>query len=251
MTEDAYRDEYVRALFDRMGPTYDVVNWVSSFGFSSMWRRLCVSLGNVKPGDVVCDMMAGAGECWPHLPSGWASLVAIDFSPEMVARQKHRLAGLTGPVHSICENALATSLPDASVDCVISAFGLKTLSAEALSRFAREISRILKPGGRFALIEISRADGWALGPLYRWYLGCVIPWVGKLCLGDIECYRMLGEYTDAFGSCVHVAPVMRSAGLHVEVKEHFYGCASSLTGMKPYGDVHRDSGCDNLRRGID
>jgi demethylmenaquinone methyltransferase/2-methoxy-6-polyprenyl-1,4-benzoquinol methylase len=232
VTEDVYRDEYVRALFDRMGPTYDLVNWVSSFGFSSMWRRLCVRLGQVKPGDAVCDMMAGAGECWPHLPPGWSSLVAIDFSPEMVARQKRRRARLAGPFSTLCENATATSLPDASVDCVISAFGLKTLSKEALGRFAMEIERILKPGGRFALIEISRADSWALGPLYRWYLGSVIPWVGKLCLGDIECYRMLGEYTAAFGSCAHVAPVLVDAGLNVEVKEHFFGCATSLVGVK-------------------
>jgi demethylmenaquinone methyltransferase/2-methoxy-6-polyprenyl-1,4-benzoquinol methylase len=75
VTEDVCRDEYVGALFDRMGPTHDMVSWVSSIGFSSMWRRLCVSLRKVKPGDVVCDMMVGAGECWPHLPTGWASLV--------------------------------------------------------------------------------------------------------------------------------------------------------------------------------
>lgn len=58
-TEDAYRDEYVRALFDRMGPTYDVVNWISSFGFSSMWRRLCVSLGFHGEARGYGDVVAG------------------------------------------------------------------------------------------------------------------------------------------------------------------------------------------------
>ena len=98
-----------------------------------------------------------------------------------------------------------------------------------------EIHRILKPGGRFSLLEISTAEGWFLAPLYRWYLRSIIPLLGKLCLGDIECYRMLGVYTDEFVSSERVAAIFVEAGLDVRIHRHFYGCATSLVGTKKAG----------------
>jgi demethylmenaquinone methyltransferase / 2-methoxy-6-polyprenyl-1,4-benzoquinol methylase len=216
-----------------MGPTYDIVNMVSSFGFSALWRRECVRNARIVRGDRVCDMMAGSGECWGHLPARCHSLVAIDFCSTMVRGQKNRMSRVPFAVDSRTENAVNTSLANASVDCVISAFGLKTLTPEATSALAREIYRILKPRGRFSILEISTADGWPLAPLYQWYLKLVIPAVGKLCLGDIECYRMLGEYTRAFVSCDRVAAAFSRAGLKPTLRKHFYGCATSLVGTKP------------------
>lgn len=233
LKDTAYRDEYVQGLFDRMGPTYDIVNMVSSFGFSALWRRACVRNVQVAAGDRVCDMMAGSGECWNYIPRHCASLVSIDFCPTMVRRQKKRIHRSALAVDSRTENALMTSVADASVDCVISAFGLKTLTPDATLPFAREILRILKPGGRFSLLEISTADGWPLAPLFQWYLKSGIPFIGKLCLGDIECYRMLGQYTQAFGSCERVAAIFTDAGLNTTVHKHFFGCATSLVGSKP------------------
>ncbi len=118
------------------------------------------------------------------------------------------------------------------MDFVVSAFGLKTLDAGAVRRFGSEIRRILKVGGQFSLIEISFPEDWVFAPLYRRYVMSVIPLIGKLCLGDIECYRMLGVYTAAFGSCSAVAPIFRELGLEVSVKSHFFGCATSLVGRK-------------------
>ena len=106
-------------------------------------------------------------------------------------------------------------------------------SISGLARLATEVARVLKPGGRFSFLEISRADQWWAGPLYRWYLSSVIPTIGKLCLGDIDCYRMLGKYTNAFGSCEVVLPHFERAGLDCRLHQHFFGCATSITGRKP------------------
>lgn len=214
-----------------MGPTYDVVNILSSFGFSAHWRRECVRNADIRSGDRVCDLMAGSGECWRHVPST-SSLVSIDFSSGMIARQKRRRGRSHRSVEILHENALQTSLQDSSIDCVFSAFGLKTLSEQALRYFANELFRILKPGGRFSLLEISTADGWFLAPAFRLYVNSAIPWIGRLCLGDIECYRMLGAYTASFGSCHRVLPVLSERGFQVSVRTHFYGCATSLVGEK-------------------
>lgn len=229
-----YGDDYVAKMFDRMGPTYDLVNRVSSFGFCELWRYQCVRHAQIQPGAVVCDLMAGSGECWPYLRYRKVSkIIAVDFSPVMVRRQQLRSKRVDLPIDIRKENATKMSLPSHSVDCVVGAFGLKTLSDESLSAFAQEIRRVLKTGGRFSLFEISNADHWFFGALYRWYVASFIPQIGRIFLGDIECYRMLGVYTQSFGSCERVAPIFERAGLKVEVHHHFFGCATALVGINP------------------
>jgi demethylmenaquinone methyltransferase/2-methoxy-6-polyprenyl-1,4-benzoquinol methylase len=229
---DRRDDAYVQALFDRMGPTYGLVNIVSSFGFSEFWRHECVKNANVEVGTRVCDMMAGSGECWDSILKRGGVLTSVDFSQVMNERQNTRKKKLNLKVDVRCENALQTTIESNSIDCVVSAFGLKTLSPDAVKKFALETRRILKPGGRISLLEISTAEGWFFSPLYRWYLRFVIPVIGKLCLGDIECYRMLGTYTEEFVSCDRVVAAFSDAGLRVVVRQHFYGCATSLVGTK-------------------
>lgn len=233
MESASYEDAYVQCLFDRMGPTYDLVNLVSSLGFSEFWRRRCIRDAGIQAGSLVCDMMAGSGECWRYIQNHGASLISIDFSQVMADRQRKRSQKAGGKVDVRCENASHTSIESGSIDYVVSGFGLKTLNHEALERFAREIARVLKPGGRFSLLEISTAEGWLFAPVYRWYVNAVIPLIGKLCLGDIECYRMLGAYVSAFGSCDRIANIFAAAGLEVSVTRHFYGCATSLVGKRP------------------
>jgi demethylmenaquinone methyltransferase/2-methoxy-6-polyprenyl-1,4-benzoquinol methylase len=151
----------------------------------------------------------------------------------MVERQSRRKEKIQAVVEVRCENATATSLEDQSVDSIVCAFGLKTLSAESVQALASEVARILKPGGQYAFLEISTARSWWLGPVFRWYVSTVIPLIGRLCLGDIECYRMLGRYTEAFESCAKLMSVFQSAGLNPRLQSHFYGCATSLFGRKP------------------
>lgn len=236
METSRYDDDFVRDLFDRMGRSYGLVNFIASFGFSSLWRWQCVAAAEVKAGETVCDLMAGSGECWGAVARRGGQLISIDFSPVMVELQHKRQAGFGAEVDVRCEDALACSLPDASVDCVVSAFGLKTLDADGVSRLARELRRILRPGGRFSLLEISAAREWWLGGVFRWYLRSVIPRVGKILLGDIECYRMLSAYTEAFGSCVAGLSAFREEGLETRLETHFFGCATSLVGRKSTDD---------------
>lgn len=232
MGNPIYEDTFVKDLFDRMGPTYDLVNLVSSVGFSALWRRTCVRNAGVTPGAAVCDTMAGSGECWPYIRSRGGTIVSIDFSPVMAKRQVKRANAFGASVTVLCEDALHTSVPTGSIDCIVSAFGLKTLSHAAVAEYAKEAARILRPGGRISLIEISTAEDWWLAPVYARYVNQLIPVVGKICLGDIECYRMLGKYTASFGSCDWVAPIFAAAGFEVSIGRHFFGCATSLIGSK-------------------
>jgi len=232
-----YDEKYVARLFDEMGPSYDVMNLASSFGFSEIWRTQCVRNLSISQGSVVADLMAGSGECWTYLrrriePNG--KILSVDFSRVMCDRQQRRLRRALGANVAIsCENALSLSVPEESVDFVISAFGLKTLDDASLSRFASEIRRVLRKGGSCSLLEISVPSAALLRVPYMFYLNAVIPLLGRIFLKNIECYKMLGVYTVAFGSCANAVEHFRRAGLEVRLKSHFFGCASSIIAVKP------------------
>jgi demethylmenaquinone methyltransferase / 2-methoxy-6-polyprenyl-1,4-benzoquinol methylase len=232
MQQDKNDDEFVRDLFDRMGPSYSLINVVSSFGFSEVWRKICVSEAQIVSGSKVCDMMGGSGECWKYILRKNTNVVSVDFSNYMVHRQFQRKGKRGLRVEIRNENATCTSIREGSIDSVISAFGLKTLSSDALEAFAVEINRILRPGGTISLLEISvPAARWLRTP-YKFYLKRLIPLIGKLFLGDIDCYRMLGIYTEEFGSCSNAVRLFKNKGLDVSLKSHFFGCATSLVGKK-------------------
>lgn len=231
-----YDEKYVAHLFDQMGPSYDIVNLISSFGFSAIWRARCVQNLSIPQGATVADLMAGSGECWNYLtrrikPGG--KIISVDFSPVMCSRQKRRLAhSENAEVQVLCENALSVSLSDHSVDFIVSAFGLKTFNAPLLDRLAVEMFRILRPGGGCSLLEISLPESRFLRIPYQFYISSVIPLIGRVFLKDIECYKMLGVYTQAFGSCMEVVEHFQKAGFQVVVKKHFFGCASSILAKK-------------------
>ncbi len=232
-----YDEKYVAHLFDQMSPSYDIVNLISSFSFSEIWRCRCVRNLSIQPGSIVADLMAGSGECWTYLrrrikPAG--KIVSVDFSSVMCQRQNRRRRRRLNdvPVEIHCENVLTMSLMDNSVDFIVSAFGLKTFNAPLLDRLASEMFRILRPGGSCSLLEISLPPSQFLRIPYRFYIKSMIPLIGRIFLKNIECYKMLGVYTEAFGSCAEVADHFRKAGFHVEVRQHFFGCASSLVARK-------------------
>lgn len=225
-------DEFVKDLFDKMGPTYPLMNLVSSFGFSEIWRYACVKNARIRPQSLVCDMMAGAGECWRYIPRDVAGIVSIDFSAYMVGQQRKRASTSRRGITVLEENCSATSLLDGSVDHVVCAYGLKTLTSESARQFFTEVARILRPGGTFSFLEISLPKFRPLRWFYEGYLSRVIPVIGKVLLGDVDCYRMLGKYTGAFGSCASLREEIKQAGLQAELRPHFFGCATSLMGTK-------------------
>lgn len=227
-----YNEQYVAQLFDQMGPSYDAMNLITSFGFSEIWRAQCVRNLNIPESAVVADLMAGSGECWPYLKRRIKSkgrIVSVDISQVMCNRQRRRIKSHSDKsVEVRCENALATNIPDSSMDYIISAFGLKTFDSSQTKRLATEMFRILKPGGSCSLLEISIPNSKLLQILYRFYIGSVIPLIGQICLKNIDCYKMLGVYSEAFGSCARITNYFRDAGFKVYLKHHFFGCASSL-----------------------
>lgn len=116
-------------------------------------------------------------------------------------------------------------------DAVVCGYGLKTLQSKQYELLAMLLARILKPGGRFAMLEISTPPFiWLRWP-YMVYLRHVIPILGKLFLGNPENYRMLGYFTEHFNNCKEIQTSLEKTGLQdVRMHSFFMGCATALTG---------------------
>jgi ubiquinone/menaquinone biosynthesis C-methylase UbiE len=252
MTDNIYDPAYVAALFDRCSPRYRRWSAVSSFGFVWLWRRQCVDrlrgqfqIARIQDGQVtkhvnrspqIVDLMAGTGESWPHIFDAFprAQITAIDIS---VAMHTQAIAQLhqtrSHQITHFKANALETDLSAHSADMVVATFGLKTFDAHQQTVLAGQIARILREGGCFSLIEASDPKGWLLRPFYRAYLDHLLPRLERLFLQGAQDFSMIGTYTRNFGDCAHMADALRSAGLNVTMKRHFFGCATSLAGTKP------------------
>lgn len=234
---DIYDSRFVEALFDEMSTTYEAMNYATSFGFSLRWRRQFVARAAIPEGGAVCELMCGMGECWsaiaPRLGAG-GRLTALDISAGMLGHASRRLPRHDGlSITLLKEDALSSSIPDASADCLLCAYGVKTFSPEQQRRLAAEIRRILKPGGSFSLVEVSKPAGWALEGLYMFYLKRVIPVIGRLMLGNPENYRMLGVYTENFGDCRALRDMLAAVGLEARFESYFFGCATGVSGRRP------------------
>lgn len=237
--DDIYHPSVVARLFDEMSATYGVVNVISSFGFCVLWRKQCIGQIDWRPGLVVYDLMSGMGELWPNMvrrlqPGG--AIVGVDISEEMCrrARANARVASASSIPARICRvDVFENDLPDASADVIVSSFGLKTFSLKQQQKLAREVHRLLKPGGQFSFLEISTPTFRPLRALYMFYLHRLIPHVGRSCLGNPDNYRMLGVYTQAFENVGAFADALRSMGLSVRCRRHFFGCATAVSGARP------------------
>jgi ubiquinone/menaquinone biosynthesis methyltransferase len=233
---DIYDTKYIEELFDEMAKSYEKVNYVTSFGFSKRWRRQFVENARISAETTVCDLMCGMGECWSAIlkrMSGNSRLVAVDLSGGMLKgafKRKDKFANHTIAIHK--QNALENDLETEFADSVVSAFGIKTFSDEQKEILAAEIWRILKPNGTFSLIEVSVPNNALLKSTYMFYLKRIIPFIGRIFLGNPENYKMLGVYTEKFGNCRKMKEILEKQGFTVDYHDYFFGCATGLSGTK-------------------
>lgn len=234
--KEIYEPKFVESLFDRMSSSYSKMNFITSFGFSERWRRQCVEEINIEKGKTVVDLMTGMGECWKHIlkkSDKDSKLIGLDFSTEMINRaEKNKRNFKNSSIEILKENVFKNSIANETADYVISGFGLKTFNDEQLKKLVYEIDRILKPGGKFSLIDVSVTNSKILKPFYMFYLKSIIPILGKLFLGNPETYKMLGVYTEEYGNSRNVHQIFDKTEFEVEYVEYFFGCATGIKGSK-------------------
>ena len=173
--------EAVRTMFDSIAPRYDMVNRIMTFRMDVRWRRRTVASLALPEGATVIDLACGTGDLCRELSASGLTPIGVDLSFGMLAAARTEAPLVHG-------DALRLPLPDGSVDGVTCGFALRNF--ESLPPFFVEMARVLRPGGRIALLEVAEPPN----PVLRWghgvYFGRVVPLVGGL-LSDPAAYRYL------------------------------------------------------------
>jgi len=207
-------------MFDGIAARYDLVNRVISLGIDQSWRRRTVRALALQPGARVLDLATGTADLALLVAESepTSRVVGLDPSAKMleIGRTKVERLGLLGRIELVVGDAEALPFPDATFDGVCIAFGIRNVPDR--DRALAEMARVVKPGGRIAILELSEPRKGILGPLARFHVHTVVPYVGALLSGAPE-YRYLQRSIAAFPPAAEFAERMRHVGLSVREPE--------------------------------
>jgi demethylmenaquinone methyltransferase/2-methoxy-6-polyprenyl-1,4-benzoquinol methylase len=207
--------ERIAGMFDAIAPRYDQLNHVLSGGVDWWWRRRAVRSLALTGRERVLDLCTGTADLAIATAStreGAREVIGIDFAGAMLAigSAKVRRAGLESRVRFARGDAERVPLADASVDAVTIAFGIRNVRDP--ERGCRECLRVLRPGGRLAILEFGKMTVPGLRRLYEWYLRHVLPRVGRVISRHHEAYDYLPASMAAFPSGDDFVQLLRRAG---------------------------------------
>jgi demethylmenaquinone methyltransferase / 2-methoxy-6-polyprenyl-1,4-benzoquinol methylase len=196
--------EGVRTMFDRIAPVYDAMNRVMTAGLDRRWRRETAA-AVVRPGDAALDACCGTGDLAVACARAGARVTGLDFSARMLERARRKAPELEWVRGDLLELPFA----DASFDAATVGFGVRNV--ESLDRALAELRRVLRPGGRLAILEITTPRG-PLRPFYRLWFDRLVPLlVGRLLRGG-PAYTYLPASVRRFPGPEELAELLRASG---------------------------------------
>src|SRR3954447_25013990 len=199
----------VQAMFDRIASIYDLLNGVMTAGMHHRWRSRAADLARVGPGDRVLDVATGTGDLAIELKrrvGASGEVVGSDFSDAMLelAREK------AGDVRFEHGNALELPYEDDSFDAATVGFGARNFSD--LAQGLREMTRVLRPGGRVVVLEITTPQRPPLSWFFRLWFDRVVPLLGRVA-GDADAYSYLPSSVRRFPDARGLGAAMTAVGL--------------------------------------
>jgi demethylmenaquinone methyltransferase/2-methoxy-6-polyprenyl-1,4-benzoquinol methylase len=199
----------VRAMFDRIAVLYDLMNSVMTAGLHHRWRARAADYANVGPGSRVLDVACGTGDMAIELarrvePGG--EVIGSDFSEQMLAR-----ARLKAPAMRFeWGDALALPYEDDSFDAATVGFGARNFSD--LEAGLREMVRVVRPGGRVVVLEITTPTRPPLSVFYELWFNSIVPALGRVA-GDPDAYSYLPNSVRRWPGPAELAATMDRCGL--------------------------------------
>ena len=209
LPEGEEKVQAVRQMFDTIAPRYDMVNRIMTFRLDVRWRKKAVKRLALPAGSTVIDLAAGTGDLCIDLAKAGMRPISFDLSYGMLAADRSGSPRVQADI-------LRLPLPDGSVDGATCGFALRNLLE--LPAFFAELARVVRPGGRIALLDV----GVPHNPVIRWgnniYFGKVVPMIGGL-LSDGAAYRYLPKSVAYLPPRAELVQLLRDAGF--ADAEHF------------------------------
>jgi demethylmenaquinone methyltransferase/2-methoxy-6-polyprenyl-1,4-benzoquinol methylase len=205
MTHDSgtLRPDAVRGMFDRIAPVYDVMNRVMTAGLDRSWRRLAVE-AVIQPGDRVLDACCGTGDLAVAAEREGGIVTGLDFSPRMLERARRKSETVTW----IEGDLLELPFEDGSFDAATVGFGVRNVAD--LEAGLAELQRVLRPGGRLAILEITQPRG-VLRPFFSFWFERIVPLLGKVLPGG-KAYTYLPASVRRFPGAEELAALLERQG---------------------------------------
>jgi len=236
-------------MFDAIAGRYDLLNTVLSGGLDRYWRHRAIrSLGFTGRERLldVCTGTADVAVAGARAARGAARVVGIDFAGAMLAHgaTKLRAQALDARVQLVRGDAMHLPVADESVDGVTIAFGIRNVQRPEVA--CGELLRVLRPGGRLAILEFGLPVVPAVRPLYLWYFNHVLPRIGRAVSRHTMAYDYLPQSVGSFPWGDAFARILRDTGFsHVTARPLSFGIVYLYSATKPGGAAV----CDTLVTG--
>ena len=210
LPEGKAKQDLVRSMFDSIAPRYDLVNFLMTFGLDAGWRRRTIEMLQLSPGSVVLDIGCGTGDLARSLRRKGHQPVGIDLSLGMLT------AARAGGAPLVQADAAQLPLRACAADAVVSGFAVRNFAD--LTSVVNELGRVLRPGGRLALLEVGEPKHRLLRFGHRVWFAHVVPQLGAL-LSDGAAYRYLPRSVAYLPSFPEFAGLLCDAGF-TNVRHH-------------------------------
>ena len=205
----------IHAIFSRIANRYDLFNALSSLGIHKRWLRQVVSTANADSQTMMLDIAAGTGDVSFAIAQGShpARIVLSDFNAEMISVAQRRFdegEGSGVAIELVVADGQQLPFADTTFDLVTCAYGVRNMPDRMAA--LREAHRVLKPGGRYVVLEFSAPTNPVFKTLYHIYLKTVIPFIGGLLTGDKQGFVYLNNSIRAFPAQDEFTSMLYAAG---------------------------------------
>ncbi|MCQ2251820.1 MAG: bifunctional demethylmenaquinone methyltransferase/2-methoxy-6-polyprenyl-1,4-benzoquinol methylase UbiE [Bacteroidales bacterium] len=205
--------EQVEEMFDNIAPKYDFLNHSLTMGIDKLWRRKAIRIANEKNPASILDIAAGTGDfSILEARKTNAAITAIDISQNMldIAVQKAARENLQDRIEFLKADSLCMPFQDNTFDSVTVGFGVRNFVD--IPKGLSEILRVLKPGGRLVVLELSEPPNPFVKACYSFYFHKVLPFFGRLVSKDKEAYTYLPNSVDNFPYGERFIDIMKQCG---------------------------------------
>lgn len=199
-------------MFDAIAPRYDLLNHLLSAGIDRRWRARAIASLGLTGRETLIDVCTGTADVALQAGRGAARILGVDFAGAMLAfgLAKVRQAGEERRIALVRGDAMRLPAADASADAVTVAFGIRNVQRPEVG--CAEMARVLRPGGRLAILEFGMPRLPGVSALYRWYFSRVLPFIGRRISGHSGAYSYLPASVGTFPPPAEFVTLLRQAG---------------------------------------